>query len=349
MAKDAEQPMTEERLISEDREEKRAVKSEANSEEGPADKQPCLEESSVVVPFVIEPKIKNMPISSEASALKDPAVALSLAASVPLPANKATFRAEPDLVAIALAAQSALLTVRRITELGRRQHDAIERIGCLKWEVEGERSRAEFEAVRATIESTRAEAEKERARIANQLRSDAEERANSSEKSLKLAKEALARVEAELEELKKAKEKIDSEASAAFEGSKTVAEYDRAFTELARYAPHMVDNEYRKAHKAILAEANLNRSQSSGKNQKKRQTYDNCEEEADSNDAEEETKVDSPNNANLEGGTWPTCASCGKRHFGVCHRASGACFECGEMGHRVRDCPRVKARKDKKR
>ena len=33
------------------------------------------------------------------------------------------------------------------------------------------------------------------------------------------------------------------------QGSKTVAEYDRAFTELARYAPHMVDNEYRKARK----------------------------------------------------------------------------------------------------
>ncbi|XP_028079864.1 uncharacterized protein LOC114281569 [Camellia sinensis] len=76
------------------------------------------------------------------------------------------------------------------------------------------------------------------------------------------------------------------------QGSKTVAEYDRAFTELARYAPHMVGNEYMKARKfesglrgpiqdqvnllnvptyagvldkAILAEADLNRSQSSGK------------------------------------------------------------------------------------
>ncbi|XP_028094331.1 uncharacterized protein LOC114294399 [Camellia sinensis] len=160
------------------------------------------------------------------------------------------------------------------------------------------------------------------------------------------------------------------------QGSKTVAEYDCAFTELVRYAPYMVDNEYRKARKfesglrgpiqdqvnllnmptyagvldkAILAETNLNRSQSSGKNQKKRQTYDNCEEEADPTDAEEETKVDSSNSANREGGTRLTCASCGKLHFGVCLRATGACFGCGEIGHRIKDCPKVKARDDKKR
>ena len=81
-----------------------------------------------------------------------------------------------------------------------------------------------------------------------------------------------------------------------------MAEYDRAFTELARYAPHMVDDEYRKARKferglprpiqdrvnmlnmptyvgvvdkAILAEANLNRYQSPAESQRKRQNYEN--------------------------------------------------------------------------
>ncbi|XP_028063316.1 uncharacterized protein LOC114266588 [Camellia sinensis] len=159
------------------------------------------------------------------------------------------------------------------------------------------------------------------------------------------------------------------------QGSKTVAEYDRPFTELARYAPHMVGSEYMKARKfesglrgpiqdqvnflnmptyagvldkAILAKANLNRIQSSRKNQRKRQTYDNREKEADPNDAEEKTREDSPNNANQEGGTWPTCATCGKRHFGVCLRTTGACFECGEMSHRIKDCPKIKARGDKK-
>ena len=86
------------------------------------------------------------------------------------------------------------------------------------------------------------------------------------------------------------------------QGNRTVAEYDRAFTELARFAPHMANDEYMKAKKfesglrgpiqdrvnlhnmptyaevldkAIQAEANLNRYQSSGENQRKRQNYDN--------------------------------------------------------------------------
>ena len=80
-----------------------------------------------------------------------------------------------------------------------------------------------------------------------------------------------------------------------------MAEYDRAFTELARYASHMVSGEYRKARKfesglrgpiqdrvnmlnmltyagvldkAILAEANLNRYQNSGESQRKRHNYE---------------------------------------------------------------------------
>ncbi|GMP83226.1 hypothetical protein CsSME_00037215 [Camellia sinensis var. sinensis] len=175
------------RSISEDREEKRAAEDEVNSEENPVDKRPCLEESDVVVPFVVQPKIKNTPISSETSALKDLAVVLSLATSVSLLADKATFRSEPDLVAIALAAQSARL------------------------------------AMRATMESVRAEAEKERAQTANQLRSEVEERANASEESLKLAKEALAKLEVELAESKAAKEKADSEASETFKAGKSAA------------------------------------------------------------------------------------------------------------------------------
>ncbi|XP_055803255.1 uncharacterized protein LOC129872324 [Solanum dulcamara] len=35
----------------------------------------------------------------------------------------------------------------------------------------------------------------------------------------------------------------------------------------------------------------------------------------------------------------PTCAQCGKNHFGTCRRASGACFNCGSFDHKVRDCP----------
>ena len=64
-------------------------------------------------PFVVHPKIKNTQISADASAMKDPAMALSLATSVSLPADKATFQEEPDLAAIAFVAQSALLVCVR--------------------------------------------------------------------------------------------------------------------------------------------------------------------------------------------------------------------------------------------
>ena len=104
-----------------------------------------------------------------------------------------------------------------------RQHDAVEWIDRLQSEVEGQRSRVEFEAMRAAMESARAEDEKERVKTAEHLRPDTEERANASEESLKLAKEALVKVEAELEELKKAKKKADSEASAMFEAGKSTA------------------------------------------------------------------------------------------------------------------------------
>nr|GEY37900.1 hypothetical protein [Tanacetum cinerariifolium] len=35
----------------------------------------------------------------------------------------------------------------------------------------------------------------------------------------------------------------------------------------------------------------------------------------------------------------PSCTICGKLHPGkACHRATGACFECGEVGHLAKDC-----------
>ncbi|XP_028081872.1 uncharacterized protein LOC114283253 [Camellia sinensis] len=34
----------------------------------------------------------------------------------------------------------------------------------------------------------------------------------------------------------------------------------------------------------------------------------------------------------------PICAQCRRRHRGVCHRISGACFQCGKMCHIIRVC-----------
>ena len=38
----------------------------------------------------------------------------------------------------------------------------------------------------------------------------------------------------------------------------------------------------------------------------------------------------------------PTCATCGKKHFGECLIGMANCFGCGKSGHKVRDFPNVK-------
>ena len=90
--------------------------------------------------------------------------------------------------------------------MGRRYHDAVELIGRLQAEVEGQRSRAQTEGARA-------EAEMERARNAEELRSVTEKRADASDDALKLTQEAISKLEARLEEMKAAKETTDLKAS----------------------------------------------------------------------------------------------------------------------------------------
>ena len=81
--------------------------------------------------------------------------------------------------------------------------------------------------MRANKEASRAEAEVERARSADQLRSDAEKKADASEDALTLAQKEISRLEAELAEMKAAKETADSESSKVFEVGKNagLAEY----------------------------------------------------------------------------------------------------------------------------
>ncbi|XP_028096138.1 uncharacterized protein LOC114296046, partial [Camellia sinensis] len=97
--------------------------------------------------------------------------------------------------------------------------------------------------------------------------------------------------------------------------------------------------------KAIQAEANLNRYQSSRENQRKRQNYDNHRAQLGT---KKKTNMGSAGNLRQKGNAKPTCSDCGKQHFGVYRRTSGACYECGEMGHYVKDCPKTKADNNKK-
>ncbi|XP_075515456.1 uncharacterized protein LOC142550104 [Primulina tabacum] len=36
-------------------------------------------------------------------------------------------------------------------------------------------------------------------------------------------------------------------------------------------------------------------------------------------------------------GKW--CDTCRQKHVGECYRKTGACFKCGKVGHRIKDCP----------
>ncbi|GMP47030.1 hypothetical protein CsSME_00014968 [Camellia sinensis var. sinensis] len=203
-----------------------SIEAEPRVEKRPADVEAGSEED-LIVPFVVQPKIKNTPISSDASVIRDPAVALSLATSISLPVDKAAFRVEPDQVTIALAVQSALLAVGRIADMGRRYHKAVELIGRLQAEVKGQKSRAQTEGARA-------EAKMERARNAEELRSVAERRADASDDALKLAQEAISKLEAELEEMKTAKETADLKVSGVFDAGKKSA-YDEYVDEVPKF------------------------------------------------------------------------------------------------------------------
>ncbi|XP_035843914.1 uncharacterized protein LOC118490402 [Helianthus annuus] len=44
--------------------------------------------------------------------------------------------------------------------------------------------------------------------------------------------------------------------------------------------------------------------------------------------------------------TYPLCNTCGKRHQGVCHRSTGACFRCGQTGHMIKECPKKDTKKN---
>ncbi|GMP35256.1 hypothetical protein CsSME_00007774 [Camellia sinensis var. sinensis] len=65
----------------------------------------------LATPFSIQPKVKGSFIPIGASAVKEPRVALSMATVFTLPLDKVMFLALPDVVSIAVAAQSTILAV----------------------------------------------------------------------------------------------------------------------------------------------------------------------------------------------------------------------------------------------
>ncbi|XP_028075297.1 uncharacterized protein LOC114277598 [Camellia sinensis] len=140
-----------------------------------------------------------------------------------------------------------------------------------------------------------------------------------------------------------------------------VAEYEAKFTELARFAPHVVDADYKKVRhfegglrddilekvnvlkletyfevldRAIISEANIARQAKSTTNWKgsKRQGFFSKKKFS------QKQNTSSSSTLNSSQDTSPICNQCGKRHHGVCYHISGAYFKCGKTGHMARDC-----------
>ncbi|XP_028092882.1 uncharacterized protein LOC114293061 [Camellia sinensis] len=150
------------------------------------------------------------------------------------------------------------------------------------------------------------------------------------------------------------------------QGRMSVAKYEAKFTKLARFAPHMVDTNYKKARKfeggldlevfdrvgilkvptyvevldkAIMTEATLVamkqakapttewRSKRPEYNFKKGRSFS------------KKQNTGSSSSFSQSSGSIPNYPDCRRKHKRVCHRASNAYYWCGKVGHMMKDCP----------
>ncbi|XP_057482013.1 uncharacterized protein LOC130768937 [Actinidia eriantha] len=152
------------------------------------------------------------------------------------------------------------------------------------------------------------------------------------------------------------------------QGNMTVMAYEAKFTELARYAPYMVDTEEKKARKfedglrgniksrlellrlltyaevvnyALLAERSNEEYYQDRDNKRKGEASKGPGGSNAIQSKQSNTGTVSKNYSSSFKGNYPQCLKCGKFHKGtVCYVETGACFKCGQQGHMIRDCPK---------
>ena len=159
------------------------------------------------------------------------------------------------------------------------------------------------------------------------------------------------------------------------QGDMTVPQYAAKFNELARFAPHQVDTEERKARrfeqglkpwlysrisifqsasygtileKAIIAEGGGEALSQYHKERKIKSKIEggNKAEVASGSGNLPKRKSFNPGNTGVKQGDpkrrTEACKTCGKSHMGVCLKGKAVCYNCGQEGHLSPNCPNPK-------
>ncbi|XP_028090558.1 uncharacterized protein LOC114290780 [Camellia sinensis] len=146
------------------------------------------------------------------------------------------------------------------------------------------------------------------------------------------------------------------------QGNRTVVEYEAQFTELDRFAQHMVDTDYKTARKfegglltaildlinvlklptyvnvlerAVIADGNIAAQSRVSEWKGKRQNTQASRGSVASPSKKLNSGTSSTSTCTHDSA--PICLDCGKRHHGICYQVTTACFKCCKTGHLARD------------
>ncbi|KAL8512402.1 hypothetical protein ACS0TY_018765 [Phlomoides rotata] len=146
----------------------------------------------------------------------------------------------------------------------------------------------------------------------------------------------------------------------------TVAEYERKFSDLSRFAHHLVDTELKKSRRfrnglrpeirnvlsgqglATLAETYERAEEVAAslemdvpKQREEQNSWKRKWEEPNSKDQNKSSRTQGSGEQTSQGeaSDKPMCTTCGKNHRGECLKGQGKCFKCRQPGHQAHNCP----------